>query len=279
MKDVRITINTLKERKASQQPITMLTAYDYSMASLVDEAGIDTILVGDSLGNVILGYDSTLPVTMDDMIHHGKAVCRGAKHAFVVVDMPFLSYQISPESALANAGRILKETGCQAVKLEGGCEILPAIKKIMAAGIPVIGHLGLTPQSVHQLGGFKVQGKDIKTAEKLMADAKALSKAGVPAIVLECVPAKLAAKMSSSIEAATIGIGAGSGCDGQVLVVNDMLGTNDGFKPKFVKQFASLHDDIITALTAYKDEVTKRTYPVEGEHTFKIADDIIDKLY
>ena len=279
MKDARITVATLKERKSSGTPITMLTAYDYSTARLVDEGGIDTILVGDSLGNVILGYDSTLPVTVDDMIHHGRAVCRGAQHAFVVIDMPFMSYQVSADQALTNAGRIMKETGAQAVKLEGGIEILDGIKKMLAAGIPVVGHLGLTPQSVNQLGGFKVQGKDMKTAEKLIADAQALSDAGVAAIVLECVPARLAARISEQIDVPTIGIGAGSGCDGQVLVINDMLGTNDGFKPKFVKRFASLHDDIIRAITDYKTAVTSRTYPVEGEHTFTITDEVMDRLY
>lgn len=279
MKDARITVATLKERKSSGTPITMLTAYDYSTARLVDEGGIDTILVGDSLGNVILGYDSTLPVTVDDMIHHGRAVCRGAQHAFVIIDMPFMSYQVSADQALTNAGRIMKETGAQAVKLEGGIEILDGIKKMLAAGIPVVGHLGLTPQSVNQLGGFKVQGKDMKTAEKLIADAQALSDAGVAAIVLECVPARLAARISEQIDVPTIGIGAGSGCDGQVLVINDMLGTNDGFKPKFVKRFASLHDDIIRAITDYKTAVTSRTYPVEGEHTFTITDEVMDRLY
>lgn len=279
MKDARITVATLKERKSSGTPITMLTAYDYSTARLVDEGGIDTILVGDSLGNVILGYDSTLPVTVDDMIHHGRAVCRGAQHAFVVIDMPFMSYQVSADQALTNAGRIMKETGAQAVKLEGGIEILDGIKKMLAAGIPVVGHLGLTPQSVNQFGGFKVQGKDMKTAEKLIADAQALSDAGVAAIVLECVPARLAARISEQIDVPTIGIGAGSGCDGQVLVINDMLGTNDGFKPKFVKHFASLHDDIIRAITDYKTAVTSRTYPVEGEHTFTITDEVMDRLY
>ena len=279
MKDARITVATLKERKSSGTPITMLTAYDYSTARLVDEGGIDTILVGDSLGNVILGYDSTLPVTVDDMIHHGRAVCRGAQHAFVIIDMPFMSYQVSADQALTNAGRIMKETGAQAVKLEGGIEILDGIKKMLAAGIPVVGHLGLTPQSVNQFGGFKVQGKDMKTAEKLIADAQALSDAGVAAIVLECVPARLAARISEQIDVPTIGIGAGSGCDGQVLVINDMLGTNDGFKPKFVKRFASLHDDIIRAITDYKTAVTSRTYPVEGEHTFTITDEVMDRLY
>ncbi len=213
------------------------------------------------------------------MIHHGKAVCRGAKNTFVVVDMPFMSYQVSAEKAVENAGRIMKETGCQAVKLEGGVEILPGIEKMIAAGIPVVGHLGLTPQSVNQLGGYKVQGKDAATAQKLIDDAKALDKAGCCAIVLECVPARLAEKVTESVEAATIGIGAGSGCDGQVLVVNDMLGFTNGFKPKFVKCFANIHDEIIKAMKGYKEEVTARAFPEEGTHTFKIADETLEKLY
>ena len=257
----------------------MLTAYDYSTAQLVEEAGIDTILVGDSLGNVMLGYGSTLPVTVEDMIHHGKAVCRGAKNTFVVVDMPFMSYQVSAEKAVENAGRILKETGCQAVKLEGGVEILQGIEKMIAAGIPVVGHLGLTPQSVNQLGGYKVQGKDAATAQKLIDDAKALDEAGCCAIVLECVPARLAEKVTASVRATTIGIGAGNGCDGQVLVVNDMLGFSSGFRPKFVKCFANLHDEMIKAMKAYKDEVTARSFPEEGTHTFKISEETLEKLY
>ncbi len=279
MKDSRVTVATLKEKKSSRIPLTMLTSYDYAMASLVDESGIDMILVGDSLGNVILGYDSTLPVTVDDMIHHGKAVCRAAKRAFVVIDMPFMSYQVSTEKALENAGRIIKETGAQAVKLEGGNEILDCVKKMLSSGIPVVAHLGLTPQSVNQFGGFKVQGKDLETAQKLIRDAKAMSDAGVAAIVLECVPAKLAAQITELVSVPTIGIGAGPSCDGQVLVVNDMLGVTNGFHPKFVKCFAHLHDEIITAIQAYKTEVTTRQYPVEGEHTFKMSDDILEKLY
>lgn len=273
------TVATFRERKAQGVPVTMLTAYDYTTAQLVEEAGIDTILVGDSLGNVILGYGSTLPVTLEDMIHHGRAVCRGAKNTFVVVDMPFMSYQVTPEQAVANAGRILKETGCQAVKLEGGREVLPAIARIIAAGIPVVAHIGLTPQSVHQLGGYKVQGKDAATAQKLMDDAKALDDAGCCAITLECVPARLAEKITASVSAATIGIGAGSGCDGQVLVFHDMLGYTDGFRPKFVKCFAHLHDDIVGAMKAYKEEVTARSFPVAGTHTFTIAEETLEKLY
>lgn len=278
MNSTRVTIATLRERKAARTPITMLTAYDYSMARILDEAKVDMLLVGDSLGNVILGYESTLPVTMEDMIHHGRAVCRGTKYSFVVVDMPFMSYQVSAAEALHNAGRIMKETGAQAVKLEGGMEILPAVKQIIAAGIPVVGHLGLTPQSVHQLGGFKVQGKDTAGAQKLIRDAKALSDVGVAAITLECVPARLAAKISAESAVPTIGIGAGSGCDGQVLVVNDMLGMYDGFVPKFVKKFADMKLQIKAAAEEYKQAVINRQFPAD-EHTFQMSDEVLDKLY
>ena len=278
MNSTRVTIATLRERKAARTPITMLTAYDYSMARILDEAKVDMLLVGDSLGNVILGYESTLPVTMEDMIHHGRAVCRGTKYSFVVVDMPFMSYQVSAAEAVHNAGRIMKETGAQAVKLEGGMEILPAVKQIIAAGIPVVGHLGLTPQSVHQLGGFKVQGKDTAGAQKLIRDAKALSDAGVVAITLECVPARLAAKISAESAVPTIGIGAGSGCDGQVLVVNDMLGMYDGFVPKFVKKFADMKLQIKAAAEEYKQAVINRQFPAD-EHTFQMSDEVLDKLY
>lgn len=273
------TVSAFRERKSARIPVTMLTAYDYATARLVEEAGIDTILVGDSLGNVVLGYGSTLPVTLDDMIHHAKAVCRGAKNTFVVVDMPFMSYQVSAEQAVENAGRIMKETGCQAVKLEGGAAVVPAVKKIVAAGIPVVGHIGLTPQSVHQLGGYKVQGKDEESARQLLEDARALDEAGCCAVVLECVPARLAEEITARVRAATIGIGAGSGCDGQVLVVHDMLGFSGGFRPKFVKPFANLHDTILDALRRYRDEVSERSFPEEGVHTFRIAGETMARLY
>jgi len=274
----RVTVSTIKERKAEGKPLAMLTAYDYSMAKLVDQAGIEMILVGDSLGNVVLGHESTLPVTMKDMIHHARAVCRGAKQAMVVVDMPFMSYQVSKEEALHNAGRIMKETGAQAVKLEGGVEIVDSVRAIVDAGIPVVGHLGLTPQSVHQLGGFKVQGKDAAKAQKMLDDAKRLDEAGAFAIVLECVPAQLAAKITSSVQAATIGIGAGSGCDGQVLVVNDMLGMFDDFTPKFVKKFADIGRQMTDAMKAYRKEVAERSFP-DKEHSFTMNDEILNKLY
>lgn len=278
MSNTRVTVSVIKDRKEKGIPITMLTAYDYAMAKMLDSAQIDMILVGDSLGNVVLGYDSTLPVTMEDMIHHAKAVCRGAKNTMVVVDMPFMSYQVSVTEAVKNAGRLLKETGAQAVKVEGGIEIIEAVKAIVRAGIPVVGHLGLTPQSIHQLGGFKVQGKDEETAKKLIDDAKLLAQSGVFALVLECVPEKLAAKITQMIAVPTIGIGAGSVCDGQVLVVNDMLGMYSVFTPKFVKKFANLQAQMLEAILEYKQEVTARTFPAK-EHTFSIADEVLDKLY
>lgn len=274
----KITTAVIQQRKIEGKAITMLTAYDFSTAKFLDDAHIDMLLVGDSLGNVILGYDSTLPVTMEDMIHHGKAVCRGAKKAMVVVDMPFMSYQVSPEQAVANAGRIMKETGAQAVKLEGGSEIAGAVKKIVAAGIPVVGHLGLTPQSVHSLGGYKVQGKEEIGAQKLLNDAKILEENGAFAVVLECVPALLAQKVTQQLTIPTIGIGAGAYCDGQVLVINDLLGLYPGFTPKFVKQYATLHVAIAQAVADYKKEVTDKIFP-SAEHSFKISDGVLEKLY
>lgn len=269
----------IAEKKMSGTPITMLTAYDYSMAKLLDENEIDMLLVGDSLGNVMLGYESTLPVTMEDMIHHTKIVARGARHAMVVADMPFLSYQVSIEEAVRNAGRLMKEGRAHAVKLEGGSEMADTVRAICRAGIPVVGHIGLTPQSIHQLGGFKVQGKESSAAQKLLDDAKALEEAGAFVIVLECVPSKLAAKVTASLtKAATIGIGAGADCDGQVLVINDLLGMNKDFKPKFVKRFADLHTLISSAVQDYKREVETRSFPAP-EHGFAIADDVLEKLY
>ena len=278
MEKKRMTTAILRQRKEAGVPLAMLTAYDYSMATLLDEAGVDMILVGDSLGNVVLGYDSTLPVTMEDMIHHGKAVCRGVKQAFVVIDMPFLSYQISPEDALGNAGRIMKETGAQAVKMEGGKEILPAVEKIISAGIPVVAHLGLTPQHVHQLGGFKVQGKETAAAQRIFEDARLLERAGVCAITLECVPQQLAEKISRTVKIPVIGIGAGAGCDGQVLVIYDMLGIHTGFVPKFVRQFANLKEQISRAVGAYKSAVQEKTFPA-AEHSFQMSDEVLEKLY
>ena len=278
MSNKRITTATIREKKVKGEPITMLTAYDAAFARLLDDAGVDMLLVGDSLGNVMLGYDSTLPVTMEDMLHHVRAVCRGASHSLVVADMPFMSYQVSVEEALRNAGRFLKETGAQAVKLEGGKEVAPAVKAMTAAGIPVVGHLGLTPQSVHQLGGFKVQGKDFVAAQRLMDDARLLEEAGAFALVLECVPAQLANKVSQALSIPTIGIGAGNGCDGQVLVTHDLLGLLPGFKPKFVKAYRTLHLEVSAAVREYIDEVKTRQFPAL-EHGFSMADDVLEKLY
>lgn len=234
------TVSTFREQKAKGEKISMLTAYDYSTAKLMDEAGINGILVGDSLGMVMLGYEDTLPVTMEDMIHHTAAVCRGAKNTLVVGDMPFMSYQVSVEEAVYNAGRLMKEGRCQAVKLEGGASVCPQIRAITNASIPVMAHIGLTPQSINAFGGFKVQGKSEEAAKKLLEDAKAVEEAGAFAVVLECVPAKLAELISKSISIPTIGIGAGAGCDGQILVYQDMLGLFSDFTPKFVKKYANV---------------------------------------
>ena len=274
-----VTVATIKEMKQKGEPIVMITAYDVAMARNVNEAGVEMILVGDSVGNVMLGYNSTVPVTMEEMIHHTKAVMRGNSTALVVGDMPFMSYQASEIDAMYNAARFLKETGCTAVKLEGGAEVAPLVKKLTTAGIPVCAHIGLTPQSVNQLGGFKVQGKDIEAAQKMIEDAKALEAAGAFACVLECVPAKLAAKVTAELKTmATIGIGAGNGCDGQVLVCNDLLGVSNGFCPKFVKKYANLHDITVEAVTSYIAECKDRSFPAE-EHTFKIDDSVLEKLY
>lgn len=274
----RVTTSSILAKKQNNQKITMITSYDYSMASLVDEAGIDMILVGDSLGNVTLGYDTTLPVTMDDMVHHTRAVSRAAKNAMVVADMPFLSYHISIEEAVRNAGRLIKEGGAQAVKLEGGEERLPVVRAILDAEIPIVGHIGLTPQSVNQFGGFKVQGKDLETARKLIRDAKLLEEAGVFAITLEGVPGALAQKITESLSVPTIGIGAGKYCDGQVLVVYDALGMTRGHVAKFVKKFANLEPLIHEALQEYIKEVEEGTFP-GPEHTYTIKDEVLEKLY
>jgi len=267
-KITRKTILDIKKMKTLGEKITMLTAYDYGMASILDESDIDILLVGDSLGNVVLGYESTLPVTMDDMVRHTQAVARGSQKAMLVADMPFLSYQVSPESALANAGRLLKEGNAQAVKLEGGREHADIVHKMTYAGIPVMAHLGLTPQSVNQLGGYKVQGKQEDAAEIIMQDAKCLEEAGAFSLVLECVPEKLAAEITAALSIPTIGIGAGVHCDGQVLVVNDMLGMNDRMTPKFVKKYAQLNVDIKNAVKLYIKDVKTSAFP-DDEHSFK----------
>jgi 3-methyl-2-oxobutanoate hydroxymethyltransferase len=264
----RKTILDIKKMKMQGEKITMLTAYDYGMAAILDESDIDIILVGDSLGMVVLGYDSTLPVTMEDMLHHTQAVARGAHKAMIVADMPFLSYQVSPEAALANAGRFLKEADAQAVKLEGGREHAEIVHKMTYAGIPVMAHLGLTPQSVHQLGGYKVQGKKEDAAEKMLQDAIILEEAGAFSVVLECVPEKLATEITAALKIPTIGIGAGVHCDGQVLVVNDMLGLYDRMTPKFVKKYVNLNLEIKNAVKRYIQDVKTSAFP-DAEHSFK----------
>lgn len=269
---------TFKESKKNGEKLTMLTAYDYTTAKLLDESGFDSILVGDSLGMVVLGYDDTLSVTMEDMIHHSSAVARGAKNALVITDMPFMSYQTSVYDAVVNAGRLVKEGKAQAVKLEGGIEFCEHIKAIVKASIPVCAHIGLTPQSINAFGGFKVQGKGKQEAQRLLDEARAVEEAGAFAVVLECVPAKLAKKISESISIPTIGIGAGAGCDGQVLVYQDMLAMYSDFKPKFVKQYAQIGSVMKDAFKQYISEVKSGAFPSE-EHTFKIDDDIIESLY
>ena len=272
------TAVTFKEAKAKGEKLTMLTAYDYSTAKLIDQAGINSILVGDSLGNVVLGYEDTVSVTMEDMIHHCSAVARGTKEALLICDMPFMSYQASVYDAVVNAGRLMKEGRANAVKLEGGVEVEDTIRAIVNASIPVCAHIGLTPQSINAFGGFKVQGKGEAAAQKLLDDARAVERAGAFAVVLECVPAKLAERVSKEISIPTIGIGAGAGCDGQVLVYQDMLGMFTDFKPKFVKYFANVGEIMTAAFKAYDAEVKNGTFPAE-EHTFKIDDSILDKLY
>ncbi|MDD6401663.1 MAG: 3-methyl-2-oxobutanoate hydroxymethyltransferase [Lachnospiraceae bacterium] len=272
------TVTTFAKAKANKEKLTMLTAYDYSTAKLMDQAGVDSILVGDSLGNVVLGYEDTISVTMEDMIHHAAAVSRGAKEALVVVDMPFMSYQTSVYDAVVNAGRLMKEGRANAVKLEGGVEVAPQIKAITAAGIPVCAHLGLTPQSINAFGGFKVQAKTKEAAEKFISDALAIQEAGAFAVVLECVPEKLATLVTEKLDIPTIGIGAGAGCDGQVLVYADMLGMFSDFTPKFVKRFAETGAAMTEGFKAYINEVKAGTYP-SAEHTYAIDDEVIEKLY
>lgn len=272
------TVITFKNAKRKNEKLTMLTAYDYSTAKLIDEAGINAILVGDSLGMVVLGYEDTLSVTMEDMLHHTRAVARGCKEALVVSDMPFMSYQTSVYDAVCNAGRLIKEGRAHAVKLEGGLEICPQIKAIVSASIPVMAHIGLTPQSVNAFGGFKVQGKDEETARKLIGQAQAVEEAGAFAVVLECIPSKLAEVISRSVSIPTIGIGAGRGCDGQVLVYQDMLGMYSDFTPKFVKRYAEIGEQMTAAFVQYGEEVRSGEFP-GTKHTFAISDEVIEKLY
>lgn len=272
------TIVTFQQMKEKGEKISMLTAYDYSTAKLEDEAGVNSILVGDSLGNVILGYEDTISVTMEDMIHHGAAVARGAENAFVIIDMPFMSYQTSVYDAVVNAGRLMKEGRADAVKLEGGEEVCPQIKAIVDAGIPVCAHIGLTPQSINAFGGFKVQGKSEAAAKKLIADAKAVEEAGAFAVVVEAVPKKLADLITKELHIPTIGIGAGNGCDGQVLVYQDLLGMFSDFTPKFVKRYAEVGEVMKGAFRQYIEEINSGIFPAE-ENEYKIDDDIIEKLY
>jgi 3-methyl-2-oxobutanoate hydroxymethyltransferase len=272
------TVATFLEMKQKGEKITMLTAYDYSMAKVLDRAGVDSILVGDSLGMTMLGYENTLAVTIEDMIHHTKAVKRGTEEALVVCDMPFMSYHISAEDAVANAGRIIKETGAHAVKVEGGSVVEKQIRAIVNAQIPVMGHLGLTPQSVNAMGGFLVQGKSEEQAKLIIEEAKLLEKIGCFSIVLECIPEKLARIISEHVSIPTIGIGAGAGCDGQVLVIQDMLGLTSDFSPKFVKHYAELGVSIDEAVRTYCSEVKSGVFPALT-HTFKISDAVLEKLY
>jgi 3-methyl-2-oxobutanoate hydroxymethyltransferase len=273
----KVTPLTFREKKASGQPISVLTAYDLAMAQAVDEAGLDSVLVGDSLGMVVLGYDTTLPVTMDEMLHHCRAVARGVRRALCIGDMPFLSYQVSVEEAVRNAGRFLQEGGMEAVKVEGGRERLPAVAAIIGAGIPVMGHLGLTPQSVHMLGGFRPQARTADAARRLVEDAMALQDAGCFSIVLESIPTRLAVLVSRRLSIPTIGIGAGVGCDGQVLVTHDLLGMFERFTPRFVRQYADLHTEMVKAFRAYKSDVEARSFPAD-EHSIDMADDEWDEL-
>ncbi len=271
MATARVTTVTLREMKDRGERISMLTAYDYPIARLLDEAGIEVILVGDSLAMVGLGYETTLPVTMEEMLHHVRAVSRGVKRALLVADMPFGSFQASVEEGVRNAGRFLKEAGAQAVKLEGGREVADLTRRLTSVGIPVMGHLGLTPQMVHQFGGFKVQGRTAAAAERLREDALLLEEAGVFALVLEGIPWQVAEVITKELRIPTIGIGAGSSCDGQVLVTNDLLGLFDDFTPKFVKRYANLKETIAAAFTRYRQEVKAGEYP-GPEHAFRLDD-------
>jgi 3-methyl-2-oxobutanoate hydroxymethyltransferase len=277
MAGTQFSIRSFKSAKEKGERITMLTAYDYTTASLLDEAGVDSLLVGDSLGMVMLGYENTLKVTMDDMIHHTKAVARGTSNAFLIGDMPFLSYHVSTEEAVRNAGRFVQEGGAQAIKLEGGQSIIDKIRAIIKAQIPVLGHLGLTPQSVNAMGGFKLQGKDLETARQIIDDALLLQDAGVFGIVLECVPDGLARIITEKLDIPTIGIGAGAQCDGQVLVIQDLLGMFRQMRPRFVKTYTCGGDTTVSAVKQYIDEVRNGTFPSK-EHTFHMDEELLTKL-
>lgn len=268
MEKEKVTVTQIRNWKEAGKKITVLTAYDYPLAKILDQAGIDILLVGDSLGNVVLGHPNTLPVTMEDMIHHTQAVVRACKEAMIVADMPFMSYQVSREEAIRNAGRLIKEGGAEAVKLEGGMAVEESIRAIVQCGIPVMGHVGLTPQSIHSFGGHKVQGRGDEAAQRVLADARAVERAGAFSIVLEGIPRSLGERITQELSIPTIGIGAGPCCDGQVLVTYDLLGFYDDFAPRFVKRYANLRGIIFEAIQAYKDEVEGGLFPTET-HSFK----------
>ncbi len=274
-----VTTAKLKKMKEDRVPISMITAYDYPSAKLAEEAGVDVILVGDSLGNVVLGYDSTIPVTIEDMIYHSRAVARAAQSAFVVTDLPFMTYHGSIDTTIRNAARIMQEGAAKAVKMEGGVEIAEAVSVLTRSGIPVMGHIGLTPQSIHQIGGYKIQGKNSAQAQKLLEEAKALEQAGAFAVVLELVTEQLAEHISNEISIPTIGIGAGPHCDGQVLVFHDALGYGSDIVPKrFVKEFANVGSIIRDGIKQYVDEVKQRQFPL-AEHSFQMEDEVAEFLY
>jgi 3-methyl-2-oxobutanoate hydroxymethyltransferase len=278
MNKQKVSIPQLKEWKEQGRKIRMVTAYDYPTALLVDRSAIEVILVGDSLGMVVLGYEGTVPVTMDEMVHHIKPVVRAARNTLVVGDMPFMSYNVSVEKAIENAGRLMKEGGADCVKLEGGLAMAPVVKAMVDGGIPVMAHIGLTPQTASQLGGFKVQGKDETAARRMLAEALTLEEAGAFAIVLEAIPAPLAKLITEKVGIPTIGIGAGADCDGQVLVLHDMIGLFERFVPKFVKQYANVSGDILTALNTYAEEVASGSFPA-AEHSFTMKDEVLKRLY
>lgn len=273
----KVTILSLQEKKQAGEPITMLTAYDYPTGLLVDRAGIDIILVGDSLAMVVLGMENTVSVTVDEMLHHCKAVARGAKNPLLVGDLPFMSYQVDPREAVRNAGRFLKEGGMDVVKLEGGCEVARTVKAIVDAGIPVMGHIGLTPQTISKLGGYRVQGKDVASAKALIDDAHALEEAGAFSLILEAIPSPLAELISEGLRIPTIGIGAGPHCDGQVLVTHDLIGLFDRFVPKFVKQYADTFSSIVEALEQYRDDVLEGAFPA-AEHGYGMSEEALETL-
>jgi 3-methyl-2-oxobutanoate hydroxymethyltransferase len=277
MSRAKVTISELQQKKENGQKITMMTAYDYPTASLVDQAEIDTVLIGDSLGMVMLGYTSTVPVTMDEMVHHSKAVTRGTESSFIIGDMPFMSYHVSLEQAIENAGRFIKEAGCDSVKLEGGTEVAHIVEAIVRAGIPVCAHIGLTPQTATKLSGFKVQGKDAESAKAMIQSALDLEKAGAFLIVMECIPDLLAKRITNELKIPTIGIGAGKDCDGQVLVYHDLVGLFERFTPKFVKQYVNLSPQIREALKQYKNDVENGTFP-GPEHSFSMKKEEAEKI-